>query len=100
MQTLKLAAVAAAFVLAACSDGGFQRGVFHGKVIDKTPDEVASAFGPPASIDQSSPDNPRFYYAKKTFNPDDMNKVDEKTVVEFAKGKDGKIIAVDVSYRS
>jgi len=40
----------------------------------------------------------RFYYAKKTFNPDDMNKVDDETVVEFAKGKDGKIIAVDVSY--
>ncbi len=83
MKYSKFAAAAAALLLAACSDGGFQRGVFYGKVIDKSPADVASQFGQPSSIDQSAPDNPRYVYVKKTFNPDDMNKVDEKTVVEF-----------------
>jgi hypothetical protein len=30
-------------------------------------------------------------------NPENMNQIDEKTIVEFAK-KDGRIVCVDVSY--
>lgn len=89
---------AAVAMLVACGQGGFQRGVFYGKVIDKTPDEVVSSFGKPDSIDQSSPEYPRYIYAKKTFNPEDMNKVDDQTIVEFAKGKDGQLHVTDVSY--
>jgi hypothetical protein len=93
-----LAAAALALAIAACGDGGFQRGVFYGKVIDKTPEEVRSAFGKPDSEDNSSPDRPRYIYNKKTFNPDNMNTVDEKTVVEFNKGPAGNFVCVDVSY--
>jgi hypothetical protein len=94
----QLMAAAAVALLVACGQGGFQRGVFYGKVIDKTPDEVVSSFGKPESIDQSAPENPRYIYSKKTFNPDDMNKVDDKTIVEFEKGKDGQLHVSDVSY--
>jgi hypothetical protein len=40
----------------------------------------------------------RYVYAKKTFNPENQNQVDEKTIVEFAKDKDGKTVCIDVSY--
>jgi hypothetical protein len=93
-----LAAAALALAIAACGDGGFQRGVFYGKVIDKTPEEVSNAFGKPDSEDNSSPDRPRYIYNKKTFNPDNMNTVDEKTVVEFNTGPAGNFVCVDVSY--
>jgi hypothetical protein len=84
-------------MVAACGQGGFQRGVFYGKVIDKTPDEVVSAFGKPDAIENAA-DGPRYVYIKKTFNPENMNQVDEKTIVEFGKDKDGKVVCLDVSY--
>jgi hypothetical protein len=96
---LKLAAaLLIAATLVACSDGGFQRGVFYGKVIDRTPEDVVSSFGKPESIDSSVPDSPKYVYSRKTFNPDNMNSVDDKTVVEFAKDKAGKVVCTDVSY--
>lgn len=94
-----LAGTVLAALLAACGQGGYQRGVFYGKVIDRTPDEVVSSFGKPESIDVSAPESPRYIYAHKTFNPDDMNKVDEKTIVDFTKGKDGQLHVTEVSYR-
>jgi hypothetical protein len=98
MRKILTAALLAAILSACSSEGGFQRGVFYGKVIDQTPEQVQSAFGKPDSVDISAPDNPRYVYNKKTFNPDNMNKVDDRTIVEFAKGKDGKIICTDVTY--
>jgi len=86
-----------AFMVAACGQGGFQRGVFYGKVIDKTPEEVSGAFGKPDAIENAA-DGPRYFYVKKTFNPENMNQVDEKTIVEFGRNKEGKVICLDVSY--
>lgn len=92
-----LAMMGMVLVLAACGQGGFQRGVFYGKVIDKTPAEVESSFGKPDTVENTA-DGPRYFYAKKTFNPENMNQVDEKTIVEFGRNKEGKIVCVDVSY--
>jgi hypothetical protein len=93
-----IAAILFAALAACSSEGGFARGVFYGKVIDLTPEQVQSAFGKPDSVDNSAPENPRYIYKKKTFNPDNMNKVDDQTIVEFARSKDGKIICTDVTY--
>jgi hypothetical protein len=89
---------ACAALLIACGQGGFQRGVFYGKVIDRTPDEVASAFGKPDEVRAATGDGMNYVYTRKTFNPENQNQVDEKTVVEFAKNKDGKVVCIDVSY--
>lgn len=89
---------AGAALLIACGQGGFQRGVFYGKVIDRTPDEVASAFGKPDEVRAATGDGVNYVYSRKTFNPDNQNQVDEKTIVEFAKNKDGKVVCIDVSY--
>jgi hypothetical protein len=70
--------------------------VFYGKVIDRTPDEVAGSFGQPDAVETTAA-GPRYVYTKKTFNPENMNQVDDQTIVEFEK-KDGKVVCVDVSY--
>jgi hypothetical protein len=92
------AACSVAIILVACGQGGFQRGVFYGKVIDRTPDEVAGTFGKPDEVTPAVADGLRYVYVKKTFNPDNQNQVDDKTIVEFAKDKDGKTVYIDVSY--
>ena len=86
-----------ALMVAACGQGGFQRGVFYGKVIDKSPDEVVGAFGKPDAIETAT-GGTHYVYVKKTFNPENMNQVDEKTIVEFGRDKDGKLVCQDVSY--
>jgi hypothetical protein len=96
MRSFAAAAPLAASLLA-CSNGGFRRGLFFGKVIDRTPEQVVGAFVKPESSDSSVPDVPKYVYALKTFNPDNMIKVDDKTVVEFAKNRAGQVVCTDVS---
>jgi hypothetical protein len=39
----------------------------------------------------------RYTYRRKTFDPDNLNQIDERTIIEFEK-KAGKMIVVDVSF--
>ena len=72
--------------LGACSsDGGYQRGIFTGYVVDATEDEIVSKVGKPNQVDASDPNAPRWIYNRKTFDPDNMNKVDDKTIVVMKK---------------
>jgi hypothetical protein len=98
MKFLKTALIVIAFALAVgCSTGTYQRGMFQGYVVGSTAEEIASKVGKPDSIDTSNPDKPRWVYVKKTFDPENMNKADEKTTVILEK-KDGKLVGVDVLY--
>ena len=92
-------ALLAAAVLAACSGGGYQRGIFQGYVIDSTEEEITSKIGKPDAIDNSDPNAPRWTYNKKTFDPDNQNKTDEKTVVVLKKdSKTGKLVGGEVVF--
>jgi hypothetical protein len=53
--------------------------------------------GKPVSIDAANPDKPRWVYQKKTFDPDNFNQVDEKTIIILEK-KNGKLVGVDVLF--
>jgi uncharacterized membrane protein len=93
-----LACVAAAF-LAACSGGGtYTRGLFSGYVMGKTEEEIIGKIGKPDSIDRNTPDKPRIIYFKKTFDPDNDNKLDEKVTIVMQKDASGKIVAVDLIF--
>lgn len=83
-------------VAAGCS-GTYQRGMFQGYVVGSTAEEIQSKVGKPDSVDASDPNKPRWVYLKKTFDPDNFNKADEKTTVILEK-KDGKLLGVDVLY--
>ena len=92
------AALAAATVVAACG-GGYQRGIFQGYVIDTPAEEIAGKVGKPDAVDGSDPDAPRWTYNKKTFDPENQNRTDEKTVVVLKKDpKTGKLVGGEVQF--
>ncbi|QJR10261.1 hypothetical protein DSM104443_01315 [Usitatibacter rugosus] len=84
--------------LAACSDSGHPRGMFTGRVLDKTEDEIVADIGKPASIDPSSPDRVKWIYKKKTFDPDNMNTPDPETILVFKRDPAGKLKVAEVTF--
>ena len=92
---MKAILVAAAFgmvlALTGCSDGGQQRGLFTGYVADKTEEEVVAKVGKPDSIDNSKPNTPRWIYKRKTFDPENLNQVDNETILIFQKDAAGRL---------
>jgi hypothetical protein len=91
-------ALVTAVTLTACS-GGYQRGIFQGYVIDATEEQITSKIGKPDAIDNSDPNAPRWTYNKKTFDPDNQNKADEKTIVVLKKdAKTGKLVGAEVVF--
>ena len=96
-----LGAVALA-VLAACGPtGGYQRGLFTGYVVGATEEEIANKIGKPEEVDNSDAKAPRWVYKKKTFDPDNQNQVDARTIVIFRKDETtGKMKGSDVIFSS
>lgn len=93
MKAILIAALCGLSVaLAACSgrDGGQQRGLFTGYVTDKTEEEVAGKVGKPDSVDSSNPNTLKWVYKRKTFDPDNLNQVDNETILIFQKDANGK----------
>lgn len=91
-------ALALAFGLAACSGGGYARGIFQGYVIGKTEAEIVEKVGKPDNIERKSTDAIRLVFNKKTFNPDDSNREDQQTIVVLSRDANGKLIASDIEY--
>jgi len=91
--------VAASLVLAACQGGGYTRGVFAAFVVGTTEAEIVERFGPPAAIDRADPESPVLVYKAKTFDPDNNDKTDPETRVYLVKGKEGRVVGSDVSFR-
>lgn len=86
--------------LAACSGsgGGQQRGLFTGYVTDKTEEEVTAKVGKPDSVDNSTPNTPKWIYKRKTFDPDNQNQVDNETILIFQKDTSGKLKVTQVIF--
>jgi hypothetical protein len=85
MRVLILAA-ATVVTLGACgSGGGYQRGIFTGYVVDVPEADIVAKIGKPDRIDAADTNAPKWVYKKKTFDPDNMNKTDEETIVVMKK---------------
>ena len=95
----RIAAVMALGVaLSACSEM-LSREDFAARVKDKSDLEVKREVGTPAAINEIAPDQVAWTYNSRTFNVEERNKFDTKTVVVFSKaGTDGKLRAVDVKF--
>ena len=92
------AVLSAAVLLAACG-GGYQRGIFTGYVVDVEAEQIEAKIGKPDQVDTSVANETRWVYMKKTFDPDNMNKVDEKTIVVMKKdAATGKLKGVEVLF--
>ena len=97
-RTLQTAFLVLAIAVAAgCSGGTHSRGQFNGYVVGVGSEDIESKMGKPVSIDAANPDKPRWVYQKKTFDPDNFNQVDEKTIIILEK-KNGKLVGVDVLF--
>ena len=83
--------------LAGCNSD-YPRGQFSGYVIGKTEEQIIAQVGKPAEVDNSNPASPIWVYSKKTFNTDDRNTVDDKTLVYLKKGPDGKLVGEDTVF--
>jgi hypothetical protein len=93
-----VAAIAATLVFSGCSEM-MSRDDFAARVRDKSDAEVAKLVGKPAVVETTAPDQVAWVYNSKTFNVEERNKFDTKTVVVFAKSQsDGKLKAVDVKF--
>ena len=98
-KKLLFAGMLAVGLLSACGPGGYQRGIFTGYVVEATEDEITAKIGKPDQVDTSDPNAPRWVYNKKTFDPDNMNKTDEKTIVVMKKDPaSGKLRGADVLF--
>ena len=97
-----LAAAVCGMVLAlsGCSSGGGgqQRGLFTGYVMDKTEQEVEAKVGKPDSVDAKNPSTPKWVYKKKTFDPDNLNQVDNETILIFQKDAGGTLKVTQVVF--
>ena len=96
-----LAVAALAAVLGACGPtGGYQRGLFQGYVVGATEEEIQGKVGKPDSVDTSDAKAPRWVYNKKTFDPDNANQIDVRTIVVFQRDAQGKLRGADVVFSS
>ena len=90
---------AVAVLVGACGPtGGYQRGLFQGYVVGATEAEIESKVGKPDSVDNKDAKSPRWVYNKKTFDPDNANQVDARTIVVFQQSADGKLKGSDVIF--
>lgn len=93
-----LATILAGSIAACGPTGGYQRGLFQGYVVGATEEEITSKIGKPDSVDTSDPKAPRWVYTKKTFDPDNQNKVDARTIVILLRDPQGKLRGTDVIF--
>ena len=94
-----LVVTALAVVLSACGKtGDYQRGLFTGYVVGATEEEIQSKVGKPDSVDTSNAQAPRWVYNQQTFDPDNANQLDARTIVVFQRDAQGKFRGGDVIF--
>lgn len=97
-RLLQILAVAVAMTTLIGCKSDYPRGQFSGYVINHTEEEIVSQVGKPDEVDGSNPDRPIWVYHKKTFNVDDYNRLDDKTLVYMKKNEAGKLVGQDTSF--
>ena len=100
---LKKLSIAAFLAVAGLSLGGcgdlYERTDFANSVQGKSDAEVQKAVGKPASVDASNPGRVTWTYNSTTFNVNDANKRDAKTIVVFKpEAAGGKLRAAEILY--
>jgi hypothetical protein len=93
-----VAGIAACLIFAGCSEL-LNRDDFTSRVKDKSETEVTKLIGKPKTVESSTADQVRWTYTSRTFNIQDGNKFDSKTIVVFSKaGANGQLKVTDVKF--
>ena len=98
LKSIALIAMLAAGIAACGPTGGYQRGLFQGYVVGASEEEITSKVGKPDSVDNTDPKAPRWVYTKKTFDPENQNQVDGRTIVIFQRDAKGTLRGADVIF--
>lgn len=93
--TLAIVVIAFTMLLAACS-GSYSRGQFAGFVTDATEAQIVDRVGKPDEIDASNPSKQVWVYRRRTFDPDNMNQVDGRTMVILERDAQGRWVGREV----
>jgi hypothetical protein len=93
------AVLAVCFALGACAERQ-NRDDFQQLIKGKTEPEVLKYAGKPDAKDEQKGDRHVWTYNSRTFNVEDHNKTDAKTVVIFAPGTEGKMTVAEVKYEN
>lgn len=84
--------------IAGCGDI-YSRGDFTTMVMSKSEDEVMKQLGKPSNVDSSNPDRVIWTYTHKTYNLENQNTRDAKTMLIFEhKGTAGALMVTNVEF--
>ena len=90
--------VAAIHIMAGCGEF-FGRDDFTGYVMNKTAAEVTAKVGKPATVDDSNPERVIWTYQSITYDLQDHNKKDARTLVIFRRdAPGGQLKAAEVKF--
>ena len=98
MRTLRAVVVGFTIVFVAACGQIYSRTDFTSMVMNKSDDEVMQKVGKPQSVDTSSADQVTWVYTSETFDTENQNKRDAKTVVTLKKGSDGKLKVTGIQF--
>ena len=98
---LRVAATAAilavSIALGACSERT-NREDFESLIKGKNEEQVLKYAGKPSTTDNTQADRHVWTYTSRTFDVQHANKSDDKTVVTFTPGADGKLVVSEVKF--
>lgn len=87
----------ATVVTAACGDL-YDHKDFTTNVMSKSESDVTAKMGKPKSIDLSDPSHVKWVYTGITFDPENQNNTDAKTIVVFTRSASGSSTVTDVQF--
>jgi hypothetical protein len=67
-------------------------------VTNATEEQIVERVGKLDEVDTSNPNKTVWVYKKRTFDPDNMNQVDNRTSVILERDAQGKLVGKDVVY--
>jgi len=91
--------LATCIMLGACSERS-NREDFATQLRGKTEQEVMRNAGKPAAVDNTKPEHPAWTYTSRTFDVQNQNKFDAKTVVIFSRSPEGKLVVAEVRFEN
>jgi hypothetical protein len=91
--------LATCVMVCACSERS-NREDFATRLKGKTEQEVLTNAGKPATVDNTQPEHPAWTYTSRTFDVQNQNKFDAKTVVIFSRSSEGKLVVSEVRFEN
>jgi len=91
------AIVALCLAVGACSER-VNREDFATQLRGKTEPETLKFAGKPATVDDESADRHLWTYTDRTFDVNNQNKFDARTIVVFTRSAEGKLVVTEVKF--